>query len=160
MWTISCINIISDYLLFFFGCKIIFWININFFLPLTTNRTGWLVNASCVVKSLAVTWHSQKLKEEKKKIQIYEKLSWEIDSPIIKFKCCRSNPYWTIARMWLHAHRICTSTRPFVFLWIHANRFIVFLPWTRAPPIDDLTYEQCILIWIYFCVFWLLWESL
>lgn len=28
--------------------------------PLTTNLTGWLVNASWVVKSLAVTWHSQK----------------------------------------------------------------------------------------------------
>lgn len=28
--------------------------------PLTTNRTGWLVKASCVVKSLDVTWHSQR----------------------------------------------------------------------------------------------------
>lgn len=28
-------------------------------LPRTTNCTGWLVSASCVVKSLAVTWHSQ-----------------------------------------------------------------------------------------------------
>lgn len=28
--------------------------------PLTTNLTGELVSASCVVKSLAVTWHSHR----------------------------------------------------------------------------------------------------
>lgn len=31
---------------------------ISVYLPLTTSLTGWLVRASCVWKSLAVTWHS------------------------------------------------------------------------------------------------------
>lgn len=37
----------------------LFFIVLHENLPRTTNWTGWLVSASCVVKSLDVTWHSQ-----------------------------------------------------------------------------------------------------
>lgn len=57
------------------------------YLPRTTNRTGWLVKASCVVKSLAVTWHSQR---PSSKSNVAERIHSEQSPPICIGGGCKS----------------------------------------------------------------------